>query len=85
LRKLNVIIDEHFYTEENLLKEYNYPYIEDHLKEHNEMSEKFRKLFNTVQSGLRSNTTEHLLDDLINYVKNHVMETDSKSFKIEAK
>jgi hemerythrin-like metal-binding protein len=84
LRKLNVVIDEHFYTEEHLLKEYNYPYIEDHLKEHNEMSEKFRKLYNTVHSGLPTNATEHLLNDLINHVKKHVMETDIKSFKIKA-
>ena len=76
LRKLNVTVDEHFYTEEYLLKKYNHPGLEKQQKEHSEIIEKFKKLYNLLQLNIITAFPEYLFTDLINTVKNHIIETD---------
>ena len=81
LRKLNVTVDEHFYTEEQLLKEYNHPALEKQQKEHNEMYEKFKKLYNLLQINIITAFPEQILNDTIDTVKKHITETDKITFE----
>ncbi|MDY6820944.1 MAG: hemerythrin domain-containing protein [Deferribacterota bacterium] len=81
LRKLNVTVDEHFYTEEKLLKKYNHPALEKQMKEHSEIIEKFRKLYNLLDLNIVIALPEHILNDLIDTVKKHIIETDKTTFE----
>jgi len=79
-RKLNILIDEHLYTEENLLKKYNCQDYEEHLKEHTMMNEKLMKFYSLLQLDFVSGFPETVLNSLLDTIKNHVIEKDSKIF-----
>ena len=79
-RKLNILIDEHLYTEENLLKKYNCQDYEEHLKEHTMMNEKLMKFYNLLQLDFVSGFPETVLNSLLDTIKNHVIEKDSNIF-----
>ena len=79
-RKLNILVDEHLYTEENLLKKYNCQDYEEHLKEHTMMNEKLMKFYNLLQLDFVSGFPETVLNSLLDTIKNHVIEKDSNIF-----
>jgi hemerythrin-like metal-binding protein len=79
--KLNVIIDEHLFTEEELLKRENYHNYEEHLKEHNIISDKLRQLYNLLQVSSMIELPEDIIKNLIEFVNKHIIDVDVKSFK----
>ena len=79
-RKLNIFIDEHLYTEENLLKKYNCQDYEEHLNEHTKMNEKLMKFYSLLQLNFISGFPETFLNDLLDAIKHHIIETDNNSF-----
>lgn len=79
-RKLNILIDEHLYTEENLLKKYNSQDYEEHLKEHAMMNEKLMKFYSLLQLNFVSGFPETILNSLLDTIKNHIIEKDSNIF-----
>jgi hemerythrin len=79
-RKLRILIDEHLYTEENLLKKYNCQDYEEHLNEHTKMNEKLIKFFSLLQLNFISGFPETFLNDLLDAIKQHIIQTDNNSF-----
>jgi hemerythrin len=84
-RKLNILVDEHLYTEENLLKKYNCQDYEEHLKEHTMMNEKLIKFYDLLQLDFVSGFPETILNSLLDTIKNHVIEKDSIIFTYRLK
>jgi hemerythrin-like metal-binding protein len=68
---------EHFTTEENYFKEFDYPDTEEHIKEHHDFIDKvnmFQTDFEAGKIGL-SVKIMHFLSD---WLKQHILETDKK-------
>lgn len=79
-RKLTILIDEHLYTEENLMKKYNCQDYEEHQKEHAMMTEKLMKFYRLIQLNFISGFPETVLNSLLDTIKNHIIEKDSNIF-----
>lgn len=66
----------HFSTEERLFKEYNYPDYKIHKKEHEDLTQKTKK----IQQEFTGQTTIVIetLNFLKNWIYNHILKTDKK-------
>ncbi len=65
---------EHFANEEDLFRETDYPFSEDHIKEHRILSEKVIELNRNRNYAFSDNVEEFLY----NWLKDHIMEEDFK-------
>jgi len=74
---LSSYIDLHFEAEENLLKEMNFPHIEEHIKQHNAL----RKKFTLIQKKLNNYDVDEqhqIAMFLYNWLANHILKADMK-------
>jgi hemerythrin len=78
----NALMDEligyttfHFKREEQLMKNANYPFFENHKKEHRKLIESITKFKKSINTSSNDATTE-LLSFLSNWLINHVIGTD---------
>ena len=67
----------HFSEEERVLREKGYPDYEHHLKEHNELIEQVREFKESHDAG-KSVVTMELMGFLVNWLTNHINQTDRK-------
>jgi hemerythrin len=67
----------HFKTEEKFFKQFNYPDIESHKKEHEYFIEKVNDIEERFRSGKLILSFE-ITDFLKKWIRNHIQETDSK-------
>lgn len=79
LHKLINYMYEHFETEEELLKEYDYPATKHHIEKHNhfkdEINEKY-KIF--ISKSDSENLPEELILFMINWISEHILKTDKE-------
>ena len=69
----------HFQTEEKYMREYNYPEIEEHIKEHADFSEKFVILRQELEeNGLSENFVQNFRIFLVRWIMNHYTNIDVK-------
>jgi len=66
----------HFSAEEKVFEKYDYPFREDHVKQHNNFVSKAKELNKGMKEGSAVLTNE-VLDFLQDWVVNHIMKTDS--------
>jgi hemerythrin-like metal-binding protein len=81
--RLNILIDNHLFSEEKLFKENNsYIYIK-HLKEHYIIREKLMQFYNILQIGFITGFPEEILNSFIKFIEEHVKGMDLKTFKVK--
>ena len=78
--KLNIFIDNHLFSEEELLKQYNPHNYEEHLKEHTIMKDKLMQVYNILQLNVITGFSKATLKSLKEPIVHHIKETDMKSF-----
>ena len=71
----------HFQTEERYFDQYGYPDTDDHKKEHAAFVKKVGDFKEGFEKGSLSLTIQ-VMDFLSDWLKNHIMGTDKKCFKI---
>jgi len=74
---LSTFADEHFVTEEQLMKEYHYPEYQEHVYRHNEFREELHEL-KTKPESAKSFMTIELLEFLKQWVSEHFFKEDMK-------
>lgn len=75
LKELNAYARFHFISEENLMRKYGYPKIEEHIRLHHELIESLNVVENRVQMNPDSNT-EDIVKFLVNWFMEHSMNED---------
>ena len=89
-KNLSSYIDLHFESEENLLKQINYPGTEEHIKKHTELKSKFHLLENKLENYdidihhkiamfLYSWLAKHILKSDMEY-KSYALSIEEESF-----
>lgn len=81
IKDIFIFLDEylnlHFQTEENLMEKYNYPYIEEHKKIHEQLKEKIEGYIELYFMG-NSSVLEELEEVVISWIENHILIEDKK-------
>lgn len=77
IHKLENYIKVHFGYEENLMLEINYPDLEIHTKEHNELRYKIRNI-SVFDIEKPTEFHEEMLQYLMDWLINHIMQVDKK-------
>ncbi|MBF0291027.1 MAG: hemerythrin family protein [Nitrospinae bacterium] len=67
----------HFADEERLMKEYNYPELASHKREHDQFRKKLEEFVDAYMEGFALLTTD-LLDYMVRWLEKHVTVTDKK-------
>jgi hemerythrin len=78
MARLEVYSLYHFTSEEHLMKKYNYPELEDHLKEHKKFRVKILKFKDEFIdcTGKDNKVADEIVEYLENWITNHILDTD---------
>lgn len=83
LKEIFLFLDEylnfHFKTEEKLMEKYNYPYLEEHKKIHNELKEKIEGYIELYFMG-NSSVLDDLEELIIQWIETHILGEDKKYY-----
>lgn len=77
LEALDNYVVEHFGYEEGLMKQYAYPGIKEHTRQHNELRSKLAEL-NVFDINKPVTFFQDLLVYLVDWLSNHIMKTDKQ-------
>ena len=77
LKKLYAYTSYHFVSEEALLREYKYPEMNDHIKNHNSFREKIKEYLENVREK-QNFPLETLQDYLVEWILKHIQGSDVK-------
>lgn len=80
LEELNCYAREHFAREEELMKQYRYPYYQEHRYRHDEFREELHELA-LKDSTMKTIISIELLEFLKEWVKDHILREDKKMSK----
>lgn len=75
--KLDNYVAEHFRFEESLMTENSYPEMDEHVAQHNNLRSKLEEL-NIFSVDNTIEFYKELLDELIDWLSKHIMQTDKK-------
>jgi hemerythrin len=75
LEELSAYVQLHFAAEEKIMREMNYPELEDHCQMHNELAQRVLD-FRTAYTNDQSLDTKALLDFLCQWLKDHISVND---------
>ena len=80
IARLEVYSLYHFTTEEHLMKKYNYPETEDHLKEHKKFRVEILRFKNVFLESKdeEGKIAEKIIDYLEDWINSHILVTDKK-------
>ena len=76
---LDTYTDDHFHTEERLLREHGYPHLDAHLEAHKYFRETVLKARDFIQANPRSDKSVQLVQSLlVNWFVKHIRGTDQE-------
>lgn len=69
----------HFETEETLMEKYNYPDMEEHVKEHRAFTKDINKFMDDfIMLGPSPEMEKRIEEGLVSWIKNHILNVDKK-------
>ena len=78
IKNLTEYVAYHFEHEAKIMAQYNYPLMDDHIREHDDASEKIAYFSSVVRTAADENTAKDLLEFLFGWITIHIEDSDRR-------